>query len=135
MFAKLTGDHAIPFSTEARTQFRKKFNADVDKILEAMQNINSRIAASKYSKDKTRLLTFAAPMELLESVIEDLLKPATAVELAALSPEELVKKLADVDVDTYLSNFKAENIKSEINLRGYQAAETLATWFATQVRP
>jgi hypothetical protein len=133
MFSELTGLHTLSWGPAAKKLFTDKFNASSDKIKEAFAKLSSRIDASGLSKDKTRLLQLLPPVELMEKTIAYLMaKGGHAVDASRYSPEEVVKKLAELKIDKILKAFRPEDIPSVITDAGVQATDALAAWFSKQ---
>ena len=134
-YSWLLGLHSLSFEPDAWRAYVGDFNACSDKVLHAHTKIKTRADASKLSKDKTKLLQFVPTVDLLEKVIRFLL-PATLTDpqIEALSPEELLKHVADAKIDDILEGFRPDRISGNVTRRAVEAGRHLATFYTKQYK-
>ena len=129
-YSQLSGLHSMGWQDAAWKDYVKSFNRVVDQVNAANQSIKTRAGATRLSKDKTRLLQFCPTVDLLEKVISLL---AGRPELESFeSPEDLVRKLASVDIDNVLATLQPQCIDSLISSNAVLSSEVLAKWFSSQ---
>jgi hypothetical protein len=131
-FSDLTGLHTMHWNADARKTYVGSFNACVDRVKHALGKLGTRVDASKLSKDKTRVLQFIPTVDLLEKALSFLLKPKSAAECDALSPEQLVEAVAAVDIQTLLSTFSTTSIPSSVSLASVNASKALTEFYCKQ---
>lgn len=132
-YSNLLGLHTLPWQTDSWNSYVRTFNETTDKVVAAQSTVKTRVDASKLSKDKTRLLQFCPTIDLLEKVFERLLPQETSVR-DAMTPEEMVRHLAKVDIQNVLKTFKPEEISGKIRMPSVLASEAWAEFASAQFK-
>ena len=135
LYSSLLGLHSQAWETDAWREYVGDFNACSDKVQHALGKVRTRMDASKLSKDKTRLLQFVPTLDLTEKVIRYLLpKNLSDPQISALTPEEIVKHLAEAGIEGLLKDFRPHVIKGDVTRHAVTAGRHLAEFFAKQYK-
>ena len=134
-YSKVTGLHIMQWDQEVRDHFRNKFNemADIAR-LEARESQPGQDTNTR--KDMTRLLQFLPPIDVIEKVMQFLLRQTdvTEAQMAAMSGEDLVVALASVDIDAVVQALQVSEIPGKVTAHAVDAAVALGGWFATSYK-
>ena len=111
------------------SSFQKDFNDMVDDYRKAKKASDGK--ASLLSKDKTRPLQFIPGIHVFEQGLLRLLSVAgvEANQRQSLSAEDLVRKVATINPDTFLTNFNPSSVPPEASQQSVDAAFSLSRWF------
>ena len=95
--------------------------------------VKTRVGASKLSKDKTRFLYFCPTIDLIEKVFEYLL-PVDDAARCAMTPEDMVRHLANKNIQDVLTSFQAVEISGKIRKPFVLASEASAKFASAQFK-
>lgn len=110
------------------------FNDTVDQVRQAHKA--GSVDASRLAKGKLRPFQFPATVDIFAKVVVYLLRkvlPADA-NLAALTGEDIVKKIASVDMGTVMKDSKSEEIPPEVTKESFEPGTALAVFFEENPR-
>eukprot|EP00435_Cladocopium_sp_Y103_P029585 s1478_g7.t1 len=128
-FSEIRGIHTMEFAAGVVSSFQKDFNDMVDDYRKAKKASDGK--ASLLSKDKTRPLQFIPGIHVFEQGLLRLLSVAgvEANQRQSLSAEDLVRKVATINPDTFLTNFNPSSVPPEASQQSVDAAFSLSRWF------
>ena len=128
-FSEIRGIHTMEFAAGVVSSFQKDFNDMVDDYRKAKKASDGK--ASLLSKDKTRPLQFIPGIHVFEQGLLRLLSVAgvEANQRQSLSAEDLVRKVATINPDTFLTNFNPSSVPPEVSQQSVDAAFSLSRWF------